>query len=90
MKYFSFRKIYRYTINDDFKYLEWINFLNRFNKFTVGSDKLIFKLEPINLTKKHKYEIKRLLSGLDLNDDKQTEQKKPLPSSRPQSTVETN
>ncbi|CAB4442562.1 unnamed protein product [Rhizophagus irregularis] len=69
MKYFNFKDIYRYTINDDFQYLNWEDFKNRFKKFLLINDKIILKLEPIELTEKHKYEIKRLLSGLDLDDD---------------------
>ncbi|RGB29866.1 hypothetical protein C1646_672148 [Rhizophagus diaphanus] len=69
MKYFNFKDIYRYTISDDFQYLNWEDFKNRFYKFLLINDKIILKLEPIELTEKHKYEIKRLLSGLDSGDD---------------------
>ncbi|PKY23085.1 hypothetical protein RhiirB3_386929 [Rhizophagus irregularis] len=69
MKYFNFKKIYRYTANDDFKYFNREDFMNRIIKFLFLNNKIILKLEPIELTRKHKYEIKRLLSGLDLDDD---------------------
>ncbi|KAF0468318.1 hypothetical protein F8M41_025836 [Gigaspora margarita] len=57
-KSFSFRKIYRHDIKEHFWEL--------FKKvvFRIQSD-LIFKIEDIKLTKKHKHEIRRLLCGLE-------------------------
>ncbi|RIA80705.1 hypothetical protein C1645_745057 [Glomus cerebriforme] len=60
VKYFSFKKIF--SLNNR-------NFHDWCKKFICKDDNLIFKLEPIDLTEKHKYEIKRLLSGLDLDND---------------------
>ncbi|RIB17104.1 hypothetical protein C2G38_2314796 [Gigaspora rosea] len=59
-KSFSFRKIYRHNIKE--------NFGDLFKKviLRIKSD-FIFKIEDINLTKKHKYEIRRLLCGLEYN-----------------------
>ncbi|RIB08225.1 hypothetical protein C2G38_2045338 [Gigaspora rosea] len=57
-KSFSFRKIYRLDIKEHFWKL--------FKKvvFRMQSD-LIFKIEDIKLTKKHKHEIRHLLCGLE-------------------------
>ncbi|KAF0468321.1 glycosyl hydrolase family 98 C- domain protein [Gigaspora margarita] len=59
-KFFSFRKIYRHNIKEHF----WELFKKViFRKKSM----LIFKIEDIKLTKKHKLELRRLLCGLEYN-----------------------
>ncbi|CAG8582482.1 15195_t:CDS:2 [Gigaspora rosea] len=70
---FSFRKIYRLDIKEHFWKL--------FKKvvFNIPSD-LVFKIEDIKLTKKHKHDIRRLLCGLEnqkhliMDSDKEVQQ----------------